>query len=512
MPIVDAHPHIYSPDRASYSTIDEPWEPGEPASAEDLKKAMDAVGVDRAVFIQTSTFYGHDNRYVMDSAKAHAEWATGVVTLDPDNPSHVDLLEDAVANSNIRGLRGTTDSISRIATPSVRRLWSKAMELGIPVNCMVMDDLDRVPEIELMAQDLGDLKIVIDHCFMLNTRQKTEETLLALERLAKLPNVYAKLTSGTHGSYRVYPHVDMHEPLKRVIAAFGPERCVWGSNFPNALWSKGTSYAQNLHLFVKELGLGLPEKAAILGGTAMSLWFPREHDQAERASKKRQEQAEREVIMAQDEQDEEADTGDGESAEAEDNGHVAEITRMADLISSEGDVEGPILDQVDEEELTAILDAASGLDTVLGAAGPAGSASKADVADPAEESVAQVLTGEDYEPAAEDVSEPALDDEQIEVEDDESAVHMLADSQSELDADIDSESDEVDWDEIEVDDDVIEADPAAAAQGIDISSIQDAAEQLGSLLESVEGIGGSINDLAADIDEEGDSQAERPSA
>jgi predicted TIM-barrel fold metal-dependent hydrolase len=79
-----------------------------------------------------------------------------------------------------------------------------------------------------------------------------------LSKLSKLPNVYAKLTSGTHGSYRVYPHVDMHESLKWVIDAFGAARCVWGSNFPNALWSKGGLYAQNLHLFVKELGLSLP--------------------------------------------------------------------------------------------------------------------------------------------------------------------------------------------------------------------------------------------------------------
>ena len=69
MPIVEAHPHIYSPDRDAYPTIDEPWEPGEPASADDLRKMMDVVGVDRAVFIQTSTFYGHDNRYIMESAK-----------------------------------------------------------------------------------------------------------------------------------------------------------------------------------------------------------------------------------------------------------------------------------------------------------------------------------------------------------------------------------------------------------------------------------------------------------
>ena len=108
MLIVDAHPHIYSADRARYSTIADPWEPGEPATAEDLKLKMDEAGVRRAVFIQTSTFYGHDNRYIMDSSLAHSEWATGVVTLSPDDPSHLELLEEAVTRHRVRGLRGTT--------------------------------------------------------------------------------------------------------------------------------------------------------------------------------------------------------------------------------------------------------------------------------------------------------------------------------------------------------------------------------------------------------------------
>ncbi len=276
MLIVDAHPHIYSPDRVKYPTIPEPWDPGEPAAVEDLKRRMDDAGVARAVFIQTGTFYAHDNRYVMDSASAHREWATGVVTLSPDDPSQLDVLEDAVANYGIRGLRGSADAIGRISSPGVYRLWTKARDLGIVVNCMVLDDLDRVPEIEKIAADLDDLLIVIDHCFMLNTRHNTEPTLAALKRLSARPNIYAKLTSGTHGSYRVYPHPDMHEPLKRVIEHFGPDRCVWGSNFPNALWSKGTSYEQNLTLFTEELGLSKEEQNAILSATALRLWFPEE--------------------------------------------------------------------------------------------------------------------------------------------------------------------------------------------------------------------------------------------
>ena len=273
MNIIDAHPHIYSSDRQKYPTIDDAWNPGEPATAEDLKAKMDDASVVKAVFIQTSTFYAHDNRYVMDSVRKHSEWATGVVTLSPDDSQHIEVLEDAVANYSVRGLRGTSDQNGEIGSPNVRRLWSKARDLGITVNCMVMDDLERLYEIELMARQLDDLNIVIDHCFMLNTIRKTEETLQSLERLSNLPNVNAKLTSGTHGSARIYPHEDMHTPLKRVIEAFTPQRCVWGSNFPNALWSKGTTYAQNLSLFTDEIGLSQTDKEAILSKTAERLWF-----------------------------------------------------------------------------------------------------------------------------------------------------------------------------------------------------------------------------------------------
>jgi Predicted metal-dependent hydrolase of the TIM-barrel fold len=155
----------------------------------------------------------------------------------------------------------------------VINLWRKAEALEITVNCMVMDDLDLVNEIIYLANKFNTLRIVIDHCLMLNTFRKTENTLNELKKLSKLPNIYAKLTSGTHGSPRIFPHEDMHDPLKKVIDLFSPERCLWGSNFPNKLWSKGTTYKENLSLFTKELGLSNYEKNSILYKTSKSLWF-----------------------------------------------------------------------------------------------------------------------------------------------------------------------------------------------------------------------------------------------
>ena len=273
MKIIDAHPHIYSDDLNKYPPILDPWNPGEPANAEDLFVKMKKNKIQKAVFIQTGTYYGFDNRYIMDSARKFSEWATGVVTLSPDDKNSKDILQNAVDNFNVKGLRGIPNKNGKLRDSNVIDLWGKAESLEIAVNCMVMDDLKLVDEIIYLANKFSRLRIVIDHCLMLNTFRKTKETLHELKRLSKLPNVYAKLTSGTHGSPRIFPHEDMHAPIKRVIDLFSPDRCLWGSNFPNKLWSKGSSYSQNLNLFIDELGLTNSEKISILYSTSKSLWF-----------------------------------------------------------------------------------------------------------------------------------------------------------------------------------------------------------------------------------------------
>ena len=43
MKIVDSHPHIYSKKIDKFPSIKDPWQPGQPSSAEDLKKIMDEL-------------------------------------------------------------------------------------------------------------------------------------------------------------------------------------------------------------------------------------------------------------------------------------------------------------------------------------------------------------------------------------------------------------------------------------------------------------------------------------
>jgi predicted TIM-barrel fold metal-dependent hydrolase len=87
MLILDTHAHVYSADEANYPTIGKPLRPpGDAGSVANLERVTKANGVGAVCIVQTSTFYGFDNRFICDTAVATQRWTAGVCTLDPDDP------------------------------------------------------------------------------------------------------------------------------------------------------------------------------------------------------------------------------------------------------------------------------------------------------------------------------------------------------------------------------------------------------------------------------------------
>ncbi len=270
--IVDTHAHIYSPDEAAYPPIENPLRPPRgTGSPEHLRKEMEASGVDRAVLIQTSTFYRWDNRYTRDTSASATDWAVGVCTLNPDDPHSPDLLYALVERSNIRGMRSIPAANGSYDHPGVRQLWREATSLGIVINSLI--PLSLADELATLLRDFPDLHVVLDHCLSLKAGPEYEATVAKVLELSQHPNLHAKLTFIPTGSAQERPFGDMHDACKRFIEAFGPERCVWGSDFPCELWCPKETYEGHLRIFTEELGLSKGEQDAILGGTAERLWF-----------------------------------------------------------------------------------------------------------------------------------------------------------------------------------------------------------------------------------------------
>jgi predicted TIM-barrel fold metal-dependent hydrolase len=272
MLIIDAHAHIYSDDEKRYPPIAEPIRPPRKSgSLSALERVTRENKVTGACIVQPGTFYRWDNRYILDSAKSTAEWTAGICSLDPDDAGSYMLLKQYASEDGIRGLRSYAAADGRVDHPGVRELWRACQETNIVVSVMIQSD--KADELGRMLEKFDQLPVVIDHCLNLKAGPQKDKILAQMLRLAKFPNAYAKLSFLPTGSLEEYPFRDLHGACHKIIEAYGPGRCVWGSNFPCELWTPKATYAQHLSLFTNELGLKDAAKKAILGQTANHLWF-----------------------------------------------------------------------------------------------------------------------------------------------------------------------------------------------------------------------------------------------
>ena len=270
--IIDCHAHLYGEDEARYPTLENPNRPPKGHGTLDhLKREMKANGVSHVTVVQPSSYYRWDNRFTADTTRANSDIIAGIVTLDPDNPYSPEMLEYYVSQYKVRGMRSVPAKSGSFDDPGVEKLWATADRLGIVINPQTK--FEKHLEIKALAKRHPGLPVVLDHCLGLRLGETYQTTLNACLDLAKLPNLYTKLTLIPLGTKEPFPCRDMHDTCKTLIDAFTPQRCVWGSHFPTALFQPAVSFAQHLRIFTHELGLDETSKKAILGETAHGLWF-----------------------------------------------------------------------------------------------------------------------------------------------------------------------------------------------------------------------------------------------
>ena len=275
MEIVDTHAHIYHPDETVYPMKPDPLRPPEgTGTAAHIQCEMRSAGVSRTVLVQTGSAYGWDNRLLADTALENRGWAVGVCTLDPASPESSGELERLASGFNVRGLRleSTRTPPSVFYHPGAVRLGETARRLGVVVCAHI-----RAAFLGELAEFLGrfpELTVVLDHAaYPKASEGPASETVEGVVALARFRNLHVKLTFAVTGSDEGYPFRDAHPIVRRMIEAFGPDRCMWGSDFPCELWLKKATYGQHLALFREELGLSAGEQQAILSDTPMRIWF-----------------------------------------------------------------------------------------------------------------------------------------------------------------------------------------------------------------------------------------------
>ncbi len=245
--IIDAHVHIWRA-TADYpkpnATIVSPFSD---VPIELLADYMAEYGIDRAVLIQP-LFPGFDNSYVADCAAANPQKYAAVCVVDTSQPDAADRLDYWVTERGCRGLRlrpNMPDEAGVFGSPQTYPVWARAAALGVVINIVARPQ--HIDSIRHMAERFPSVSIIIDHMAHPHIQDGIHSPeFQALLDLAALPNVHIKPTGYYYFSGERYPYADCWDFFRAVYGRFGPERLIWGSDFPHVLLKTG--YRRSLYM------------------------------------------------------------------------------------------------------------------------------------------------------------------------------------------------------------------------------------------------------------------------
>ncbi len=237
---IDIHPHIISEDTVKYPRsplfgVQSDWSKERPVTPAGLVAAMDEAGVDKAAIVQSSTCYGFDNSYVVDSIAQFPGRFTGVGSVDMLQPDAPERIKHWVG-LGISGLRLFTGGSTAAFDPSTlddRRsfpTWELCGELGLSM-CIQTDPVG-LAQVAGLAKRFPAVCIILDHLGRPDvTDGPPYKHASSLFGLAPFENIFLKLTPRIFGDVQ-RGSASAQSFFPRLVEAFGSHRLAWGSNFP----------------------------------------------------------------------------------------------------------------------------------------------------------------------------------------------------------------------------------------------------------------------------------------
>jgi len=250
--IIDSQVHIWAE-----NTPQRPWAPNmegrahlpEPLTAERLLGLMDAAAVDAAILVPPS-LEGDRNDLALSAAQKYPHRFAVMGRIDLGRPRSLASWRDEPGMLGLRLTFHLGDTRGQLSDGSADWLWPQAEQHGVPVMVHAPDDL---PRIAAVADRHPGLAIIVDHMgFARETMDGNAPAGAArMAALARCPNVSVKVSALPCFMSEPYPFRNLNEPLKRVIEAFGPRRCFWGTDLSRTL--AHCTYRQGVTHFTEEL-------------------------------------------------------------------------------------------------------------------------------------------------------------------------------------------------------------------------------------------------------------------
>ena len=226
--IVDTHIHLYDPARPQGV----PWPPKsdallyKPMLPGAYAAMVRPLGVTRAVVVEASAWV-EDNQWILDLAKDHPVIAGLVGHLSPGTSEFRRHLARFSRNPLFRGIRLNGAAITGgVASAAFIEDLQRLAGAGLMIDAI--GNASMVPSLLTVTDKVPTLRVAIDH--MPSEPPGWSESRTAMRELARRPQIYSKVSgvlktaSDDLNSYK--------ESLDDVWEMFGPDRVMYGSNWP----------------------------------------------------------------------------------------------------------------------------------------------------------------------------------------------------------------------------------------------------------------------------------------
>ncbi|MET8955806.1 amidohydrolase family protein [Streptomyces sp. NPDC004393] len=275
---VDAHHHVWD-----LSVRDQDWITGSALAPlrrnftlADLAPEARAAGVDRTVLVQTVTV-AEETPEFLALAEEHPLVAGVVGWTDLTEPGVAETLARLRALPGGAHLRGIRHQVQGEPDPEwllradVRRGLAAVADAGLVYDLVVLPR--QLPACARAAAAHPGLTFVLDHLGKPPIASGALEPWASQVRaLAALPNTVCKLSGMvTEADWATWTPADVRPYADIVLDAFGPERIMFGSDWP--VCTLAASYGEVLRTAERlTLGLGADDRAQVFEGTARRVY------------------------------------------------------------------------------------------------------------------------------------------------------------------------------------------------------------------------------------------------
>lgn len=240
---IDTHIHFYDPTRPQGVPWPKPeekllYQPYYPAQFRALTAPLGVVGT---VVVEASPWV-EDNQWILDLAKEHQTIVAFIGNLKLGQPEFAAQLKRFGANPLFRGLRlGLTAIAEGLGQAAferdLQRLNERAMTLDVLGVMAPQPNVINmaIPNVIRLAKLAPKLRIVIDHLPYPAWDDAPETMRAALSEVARLPQVYAKVSNVMRRDQSGNVITDLahyRAGLDVLLQLFGADRLVYGSNWP----------------------------------------------------------------------------------------------------------------------------------------------------------------------------------------------------------------------------------------------------------------------------------------